>query len=106
MTRVLVVDDEPQILRALRINLAARAYDVVTAADGHAALAAVAKAVPHIVPVALPLTPTEWQLLEQLIRNPGKLVSQRELLLRIWGRGTSTRPTTSATPSPRSRASS
>ena len=33
MTRVLVVDDEPQILRALRINLAARSYDVVTAAD-------------------------------------------------------------------------
>ena len=34
MTRVLVVDDEPQILRALRINLRARQYDVDTAADG------------------------------------------------------------------------
>ena len=34
MTRVLVVDDEPQILRALRINLRARAYDVDTAATG------------------------------------------------------------------------
>ena len=33
MTRVLVVDDEPQILRALRINLRARGYDVDTAAD-------------------------------------------------------------------------
>ena len=189
MTRVLVVDDEPQILRALRINLAARSYDVVTAADGQAALAAAAKAVPDIVvldlglpdmdginvirglrdwtavpiiilsgrsqsaakvdaldagaddyvtkpfnidellarlravtrrvavgdeapcvqigsylvdlqahrvasaaatdaqrpPVDLHLTPTEWQLLEQLVRNPGKLVSQRELLLKIWG---------------------
>ena len=30
-------------------------------------------------------TPTEWQLLEQLVRSPGKLVSQRELLLKIWG---------------------
>ena len=38
MTRILVVDDEPQILRALRINLHARQYDVVTAADGTAAL--------------------------------------------------------------------
>ena len=38
MTRVLVVDDEPQILRALRINLRARQYDVVTAADGAEAL--------------------------------------------------------------------
>ena len=34
MTRVLVVDDEPQILRALRINLHARQYDVVTAGSG------------------------------------------------------------------------
>ena len=36
MTRVLVVDDEPQILRALRINLHARQYDVVTAGTGRA----------------------------------------------------------------------
>ena len=34
MTRVLVVDDEPQILRALRINLRARGYEVHTAATG------------------------------------------------------------------------
>jgi two-component system KDP operon response regulator KdpE len=33
MTRILLIDDEPQILRALRINLAARQYDVITAAD-------------------------------------------------------------------------
>ena len=189
MTRVLVVDDEPQILRALRINLTARSYDVVTAVDGRQALAAAARALPDIVvldlglpdidgvdvirglrgwttvpiiilsgrsqsaakvdaldagaddyvtkpfnidellarlravtrrvpvgddtpcarignylvdlqahrvtsatatnaqhpPVDLHMTPTEWQLLEQLIRNPGKLVSQRELLLAIWG---------------------
>ena len=189
MTRVLVVDDEPQILRALRINLTARSYDVVTAVDGRQALAAAARALPDIVvldlglpdidgvdvirglrgwttvpiiilsgrsqsaakvdaldagaddyvtkpfnidellarlravtrrvpvgddtpcarigdylvdlqahrvtsatatdaqhpPVDLHMTPTEWQLLEQLIRNPGKLISQRKLLLAIWG---------------------
>ena len=34
MTRVLVVDDEPQILRALRINLRVRNYEVDTAATG------------------------------------------------------------------------
>jgi two-component system KDP operon response regulator KdpE len=34
MTRVLVVDDEPQILRALRINLRVRDYDVHVAATG------------------------------------------------------------------------
>ena len=38
MTRVLVVDDEPQILRALRINLRVRGYEVDTAATGGQAL--------------------------------------------------------------------
>ena len=38
MTRVLVVDDEPQILRALRINLRVRQYEVLTAASGTEAL--------------------------------------------------------------------
>ncbi|MFZ0160878.1 MAG: response regulator [Kineosporiaceae bacterium] len=38
MTRVLVVDDEPQLLRALRINLRARDYEVHVAATGTDAL--------------------------------------------------------------------
>ena len=29
--------------------------------------------------------PTEWHLLEILLRNPGKLVSQRQLLTEVWG---------------------
>jgi two-component system KDP operon response regulator KdpE len=179
VTRILVVDDDPQILRALRINLRARGYDVDLAADGAAALRSAAahppdlivldlglpdldgtdvirglrgwSAVPIIVlsgraeggdkvgaldagaddyvtkpfgvdellariravtrrahpgdaatvarigrytvdlgdhtvrPGDLRLTPTEWQLLEQLIRNPGKLITQRHLLREIWG---------------------
>ena len=31
------------------------------------------------------LTPTEWHLLEVLVRHEGKLVSQRELLQEVWG---------------------
>jgi two-component system KDP operon response regulator KdpE len=31
------------------------------------------------------LTPTEWHLLELLIRHEGKLVSQQQLLQEIWG---------------------
>ncbi len=38
MTRVLVVDDEPQIVRALVINLKARRYEVDAAPDGATAL--------------------------------------------------------------------
>jgi two-component system KDP operon response regulator KdpE len=180
MIRVLVVDDDPQILRALRINLRAREYDVELAADGTGALHAAAahppdlvvldlglpdmdgadvirglrgwSAVPIIVlsgraegtdkvaaldagaddyvtkpfgvdellariravtrrthpqdPAATAvltigrhtvdltdhtitpeqrLTPTEWQLLEKLLRNPGKLITQRQLLHDVWG---------------------
>jgi two-component system, OmpR family, KDP operon response regulator KdpE len=200
MTRVLVVDDEPQILRALRINLHARQYDVVTAGTGQGALEAAADAHPdlvildlglpdmdgvdvicslrkwtqvpivilsgrmnsaakvdaldagaddyvtkpfsveellariravtrrttepelvepvhlgrwtvdlrdHVIYETLPanggasdtqleshieepaqqvhLTPTEWQLLQALVRHPGRLVSQRQLLQEVWG---------------------
>jgi len=31
------------------------------------------------------LTATEWQVVEMLAKNPGRLVTQRELLERIWG---------------------
>ena len=183
MTRVLIVDDEPQILRALRINLQARHYDVFTAADGAEALHATARDHPDLVvlDLGLPdidgveviqklrswtpvpiiirsgrldsrgkiaaldagaddyvtkpfnigellariravtrrttsteppspvrigrytvdladhlvrsddgstvhLTPVEWQVLEVLARNPGKLVSQRQLLQQVWGK--------------------
>ncbi|WP_214327182.1 response regulator [Nonomuraea sediminis] len=178
MTRVLVVDDEPQILRALRINLAARHYEVAVAPDGNSALRQAADwhpdlivldlglpdldgvdvihglrgwtAVPIIVlsgragsddkvgaldagaddyvtkpfgidellariravtrrmstadePVTVRigdntvdlsnktisggvhLTPTEWHFLELLVRNPGKLISQRQVLTEVWG---------------------
>lgn len=33
------------------------------------------------------LTPTEWHLLEVLLRYPGKLLSQRQLLTEVWGPG-------------------
>ncbi len=54
--RVLLVDDEPQILRALRINLRARGDDVVEAATGASALALAARHRPDaaIVDLGLP----------------------------------------------------
>lgn len=182
MTKVLVVDDEPQILRALRINFSVRGYEVVTAATGAAALRAAAEQKPDVVilDLGLPdmsgievlvglrgwltapvivlsartdssdkvealdsgaddyvtkpfgmdellarlraavrrstaadadepviqtdsftvdlaakrvikngaevhLTPTEWGMLEMLVRNRGKLVGREELLKEVWG---------------------
>ncbi len=182
-TKVLVIDDEPQILRALRINLSVRGYEVTTAADGAAALKAAAEHKPDVVilDLGLPdmsgievleglrgwltapvivlsartdssdkvealdagaddyvtkpfgmdeflarlraavrrgaaasetdqpvietdsftvdlaakkvirhgdevhLTPTEWGMLEMLVRNRGKLVGRDELLKEVWG---------------------
>ena len=183
MTRVLVVDDEPALLRALSINLRARRYDVHGAASGADALTTAAAHPPDVVilDLGLPdmdgteviaglrgwtdvpilvlsgrtdsldkvealdagaddyvtkpfgmdellarlramtrrsvdhteepvvrfgevavdlaarrvtvgaadvrLTPTEWHLLEVLVRHPGKLLSQRQLLSEVWGPG-------------------
>ena len=39
------------------------------------------------VPEDIRLTPTEWHLLEVLLRNPGKLLSQKQLLHDVWGPG-------------------
>jgi two-component system, OmpR family, KDP operon response regulator KdpE len=47
--RILVVDDEPQILRVLRINLVARQYEVFTAATGTEALSSAASDHPDLV---------------------------------------------------------
>jgi two-component system KDP operon response regulator KdpE len=48
-TRVLVVDDEPQIQRALEVNLVARGYQVDVAASGEEALALAASRRPDVV---------------------------------------------------------
>ena len=53
--RVLVVDDDQQILRALRINLTAHGYQVLLAPDGGAALRAAADGHPDVVVLDLGL---------------------------------------------------
>ena len=49
MTTVLLVDDDPQLLRALRITLVARGYQVIAVADGTTALAAASRTPPDLV---------------------------------------------------------
>ena len=49
MSKVLVVDDEPALARALAINLRAHGWEVVTAADGRSALEAAATEHPDVV---------------------------------------------------------
>ncbi len=181
MARVLIVEDDPQLCRALEINMRARHYEVHSAHDGGTALAVAADSPPDVVilDLGLPdmdgvdvvrgirgwstspiiilsaresqaakiaaldagaddyvtkpfgmgellarmraalrrtnqadtapvvhtddftvdlskkqvtgatgevrLTPTEWQLLEILVRNPGKLITHQQLLQQVWG---------------------
>lgn len=181
MTGILVVDDDPHLLRALRITLQAHGYSVDTAPDGRTALLAAARNPPGLVvlDLGLPdmdgagvltelrrwsnapvlvlsarhgsadkvdaldagaddyitkpfgleellarlrallrrapdadesptvttadftvdlgqrvvtrngesvrLTPTEWSILELLVRNPGKLITQQQILSTVWG---------------------
>ena len=55
MTRVLLVDDDTHLLRALRITLAARGYTVLTAADGRTALRVAADHQPDVIVLDLGL---------------------------------------------------
>jgi len=55
MSKVLVVDDEPALARALAINLRAHGWEVVTAADGRSALEAAASEHPDVVVLDLGL---------------------------------------------------
>src|SRR5262249_2375510 len=59
VTRVLVVDDEPQILRALVVNMRARGYDVHTARDGAGALKVAGQYPPDLVILDLGLPDME-----------------------------------------------
>jgi two-component system, OmpR family, KDP operon response regulator KdpE len=79
-------EDRPRIrLGELIVDLAAKritrpaavaAGGGLAGAEGHAAQ-----------PDDIRLTPTEWHLLEVLLRNPGKLLSRNQLLTEVWGPG-------------------
>jgi two-component system KDP operon response regulator KdpE len=69
MTRILVVDDDRPLLRALRITLTARGYDVTTAADGAGALSAATQTVPDLVIVDLGLPDMDGVTLVQGLRG-------------------------------------
>jgi two-component system KDP operon response regulator KdpE len=80
-------EDLPRIrLGQLVVDLAAKRVTrqaPVTAPAG----APVEAGGPAAAPDDIRLTPTEWHLLEVLLRNPGKLLSRNQLLTEVWGPG-------------------
>ena len=47
--KILVVDDDPDLLRALRLRLKAHDYDITTASDGYSAIATAQKERPDLI---------------------------------------------------------
>ncbi|RAG87053.1 DNA-binding response regulator [Streptacidiphilus pinicola] len=69
MTQILVVDDEPQMLRALKINLQARKYTVTTAADGAEAIREAARSTPDAILLDLGLPDMDGVKVIQTVRT-------------------------------------
>jgi two-component system, OmpR family, KDP operon response regulator KdpE len=69
MSTVLVVDDEPQIRRALSLNLGARAYDVLEAATGEVALSIIRTGNPDIVLLDLGLPDMDGMAVLESLRE-------------------------------------
>jgi two-component system, OmpR family, KDP operon response regulator KdpE len=82
MTRVLVVDDEPSIVRALRINLTARKYEVSVATDGASGLAAAARDRPDVMILDMGLPDMDGT---EVIRGVRGWSSTPIIVLSVWG---------------------
>jgi two-component system KDP operon response regulator KdpE len=95
MTRILVVDDEPQIVRALRINLRARKYDVDTAPDGASALYAAARQHPDVVVLDLGLPDMDGTEVIRGLRGWTVIP-----IIVLSGRATAATKSTPSTPAP------
>jgi two-component system KDP operon response regulator KdpE len=72
-----------RVRAALRRVTAGDAQPVIETEDFTIDL--VAKLVTDPEGAVIRLTPTEWGVVEVLVRNQGKLVSQRQLLQEVWG---------------------
>jgi two-component system KDP operon response regulator KdpE len=82
MTKVLVIDDEAPILRALTINLTARKYEVTTAADGASGLAAMARERPDVLILDLGLPDMDGT---EVIKGVRGWTSTPIIVLSAWG---------------------
>jgi DNA-binding response OmpR family regulator len=88
---VLIVEDEPALLRALRINLRARGYDVGVASAGREALAQARQRPPDVVVLDLGLPDVDGLMLlrrlrDQQIATPVLILTARgELSDRVAG---------------------
>jgi len=74
VTRVLIVEDDPQMLRALHLNLTARGYDVISAEDGTSALNQCARQEPDVIVLDLGLPDIDGLDVIRAVRGGGSQV--------------------------------
>ena len=84
ITKPFAMDELLARLRALTRRTAPVA-DEPAVAFGDIRVDFVAKSVIRTPDHVIRLTPTEWRILEILVRNPGRLVTREDILTRIWG---------------------
>ncbi|RNI21401.1 response regulator transcription factor [Flexivirga caeni] len=73
MTKILVVDDEPALVRTLSINLRARGYEVTHAFDGRTALQCIAEDTPDVVVLDLGLPDLDGVQVIRRVRRTSEL---------------------------------
>jgi len=71
--KILVVDDDPDLLRALRLRLRANNYEVATASDGYAAIAAAQKERPSLIILDLGLPVGDGFVVLERLQNSDAL---------------------------------
>lgn len=71
-TRVLIVDDDVQLLRGLTISLNHEGYEVATVASGAKVMDAISHVDPHIVVLDVMMPGVDgWEVLKRIRANPG-----------------------------------
>src|SRR5271167_1634549 len=73
--KILVVDDDPDLLRALRLRLRANNYEVTTASDGYAAIASAQKERPALIILDLGLPAGDGFVVLDRLQNSDALSS-------------------------------
>ncbi len=72
-SKILVVDDDPDLVRALRLRLRANNYEIATAADGYAAIATAQKERPDLIILDLGLPAGDGFVVLQRLQNSDTL---------------------------------
>jgi two-component system KDP operon response regulator KdpE len=79
--KILLVDDDPDLLRALRLRLRANNYEVTTASDGYAAIAAAQKERPALIILDLGLPVGDGFVVLDRLQNSDALAGIQVIVL-------------------------